>query len=164
MTCITRAVDWLIVLLQCYFLLNCTTIEVPYCHAPITAANQETMLKATYDFCKEYNPLFLRRDPWMQMATCVSGYGLSVFYLFTLVAFVFKLNIVRMPAILVAGAKIYAVLFYHIMEFTSDMPPPNPSVYFAVEGPYMLGVLLLLCRTLPGPPFETMNTSKSKED
>ena len=30
------------------------------------------------------------------------------------------------------GAKLNAILFYHVMEFTSTMPPPNIAAYFAV--------------------------------
>ena len=32
------------------------------------------------------------------------------------------------------------------MEFTSETPPPNPATYFAIEGPYLVSIALVLAR------------------
>ena len=39
-----------------------------------------------------------------------------------------------------------AIGFYHLMEFTSDRPPPNLVPYFATEGPYLLSIGLVLLK------------------
>eukprot|EP00470_Lotharella_oceanica_P009172 CAMPEP_0170180376 /NCGR_PEP_ID=MMETSP0040_2-20121228/21808_1 /TAXON_ID=641309 /ORGANISM="Lotharella oceanica, Strain CCMP622" /LENGTH=123 /DNA_ID=CAMNT_0010424993 /DNA_START=119 /DNA_END=490 /DNA_ORIENTATION=+ len=109
----------------------------------------------TYDFTKENNPLFLARPRWLQIATCISAYGYAPFYAFFALCFLFKLNVIRLPALVFLGIKLNALVFYHIMEFTSDMPPPNLGAYWGVEGPYLLSIALILLRTVPGPPFET---------
>ena len=51
-----------------------------------------------------------------------------------------------MPILLFVGAKLYAIAFYHFMEFTSATPPPHPAAYFAVEGPCLFSVALVLMR------------------
>lgn len=70
------------------------TIERTYCSIPLELAVQQKAFLAeeTVEFCKQGNPLFLRRDPWLRMATCISAYGLLAFYLFTFVVFLFGIN------------------------------------------------------------------------
>lgn len=78
----------------------------------------------------------------MRVATCFSfsifsiGYLLTIYYVITKKA--------RTLVLLFLGAKIYALCFYHVMEFMSDMPPRNLVPYFAVEGPYLLSIILTL--------------------
>mmetsp|Transcript_5828 Transcript_5828/g.8936 ORF Transcript_5828/g.8936 Transcript_5828/m.8936 type:complete len:163 (-) Transcript_5828:143-631(-) len=148
----TRVVDFIIIILHCYFLWSCTMIETKYCAAPLSE-DSEGLMKTTYDFSVKYNPLFLKRPRWLQIATCMSAYGLSVFYVVILVSFLLKLNLVRIPVLIFVGAKIYALFFYHIMEYTSELPPPDPVPYWGVEGPYFVSITLLLLRCAFSDPF-----------
>ena len=62
----------------------------------------------------------------MRMATCISAYGFMPFYLLILVTALCDLwKRTSVPILLFVGAKLNALLFYHIMEFTSATPPPN---------------------------------------
>lgn len=47
--------------------------------------------------------------------------------------------------------QFYAITFYHVMEYTSDTPPPDPLPYWATEGPFLLSLALLSYRVLSGP-------------
>ena len=81
----------------------------------------------------------------MQLATCVSAYAFLPFYL--LIAFAAasgRWATLRVPINCFIGAKLYAIGFYHLMEFTSELPPPNLVPYVSVEGPYLLSIVLIL--------------------
>mmetsp|Transcript_23973 Transcript_23973/g.77152 ORF Transcript_23973/g.77152 Transcript_23973/m.77152 type:complete len:99 (+) Transcript_23973:389-685(+) len=83
----------------------------------------------------------------MVMATCVSSYAFAPGYVLIAYAAVFQRW--RRDAtwiLLFLGAKLNALIFYHIMEFTSDTPPRHLVPYFAVEGPYLLSIALVLTR------------------
>jgi len=122
------------------------TVERNYCEGPLTSG---FLVQETIDFCRENNPLFLARPNWMVRATCFSAYGLSSLYIATLYLIATKYTVLRTPAgsigfLLLLGMKVYAIMFYHYMEFTSAMPPQNLVAYFSVEGPYIVSMLMLL--------------------
>ena len=50
----------------------------------------------------------------------------------------------RVPLLIFIGMKSYAICFYHLVEFTSDTPPPHPVNYFAAEGPYLVAIGLMV--------------------
>ena len=50
------------------------------------------------------------------------------------------------PLLLFVGMKINAIGFYHLMEFTSSLPPENIVAYFSVEGPYILSMLIVVMK------------------
>jgi hypothetical protein len=50
------------------------------------------------------------------------------------------------PLLLFIGAKMNAIFFYHYMEFSSVVPPENLVAYFAVEGPYILSMLMVVLK------------------
>lgn len=161
-TCaMSRALDLLLVALNSYFLWSCLCIERFYCAAPLSAES-DGILKLTYDFSVENNPLFLARPDWLRYATCISAYGYAPFYALFVVAFLFQINKVRVPALVFVGCKLNAIAFYHIMEYTSSTPPPNPAAYWGVEGPYLLGIALILYRCVPGAPFKCQDEKVKK--
>ena len=56
----------------------------------------------------------------------------------------------RAPILLFIGAKMYALIYYHTMEFTSETPPQGLHAYFSVEGPYLLAGVLVVRKILAG--------------
>ena len=63
------------------------------------------------------------------------------------------------------GAKLYAVMFYHYMEFTSRLPPQNLVPYFAMEGPYLLSIGLVLSNIYNAPTTAgTSSEAKQKRN
>jgi len=104
----------------------------------------------------------LRREPWLRVATCISAYGLSWGYAATLLTFLLGLDALRMPVLLFTAAKVYAIGFYWLMEFTSDVPPPDLLGFVGPEGPYVLSIVLVLWRLLSSPtPFARGARAKS---
>lgn len=139
-------INIVLILLQCYFLLMNVTVENTYCLTDFTDTSA-FLVQETIDFCVENNRYFLTRPEWLVMATCVSSYGLAVGYLFTLWVALrnhWHKSYVVVPCLLFVGAKMYAIGFYHLMEFTSDTPPTNLVPYFAAEGPYVVSMLLIV--------------------
>ena len=113
------------------------------CHV----ADARFLVPETIAFCSENNPLFLARPEWMVKATCASAYCLLPGYaLIVYAAATRSWERMRVPILLFVGAKLYAIAFYHFMEFTSATPPPHPAAYFAVEGPYLFSIALVLMR------------------
>ena len=47
----------------------------------------------------------------------------------------------------------YAIFFYHIMEFISETPPQNLVPYFLAEGPYFISLALLMTKCVDGLHF-----------
>jgi len=142
-------VDILLFLLQCYFMLMNVTVERSYCAAPITAESTCFLCPETVAFCEKYNRLFLARDEWMRLATCFSAYGFLPFYaLIAAAAATGAWRACRTPILLFVGAKLYALVFYHAMEFASAAPPQHLVPYFAVEGPYLLSGFLVIRKVL----------------
>jgi hypothetical protein len=151
------ASDILLILLLCYFLLMNATVERYYCHegGPFSPSDTRFLVKETIDFSVKFNPLFLSRPEWMVKATCVSAYVLSIGYLFIMGVTLFGAwRQCRTIVMLFLGAKLYAIGFYHLMEFTSPdikLRPQHLVPYFAVEGPYVLSMLVTFakCTFLP---------------
>ena len=44
----------------------------------------------------------------------------------------------------------YALIYYHTMEFTSETPPQGLHAYFGVEGPYLLAGVLVIRKVMAG--------------
>jgi hypothetical protein len=203
-----RWVDYVLVILQLYFLLMNVTVERNYCHAPLEAGDTRFLVAETIAFCQQYNPLFLARPQWMVVATCTSAFGFLPFYLLIAFAAVTgRWKTFRLPISIFVGCKINALLFsssslfetvflvihwsdlhdrqrtlvlwpvldnvpvhiarvthsdshefmprspknhrfYHAMEFLSTTPPPALVPYFAVEGPYLVSLALIIAQLL----------------
>ena len=145
-----KGADVLIILLCYYFIAMNLTVERCYCHRSMEECKAQGYWLAdmTVDFCAVNNPLFLARPEWMRMATCYSAYGFVFGYVLIGLAAAFDLWAkLRLPLTLFLGAKMYAIAMYHTMEFASATPPPNPPlVYFSVEGPYIISIVLVLLR------------------
>ena len=133
--------------LQVYFLLMNFTVERFYCHSEFKRGDTRFLVQETIDFCSKNNRLFLQRPLWMVNATCISAYVLSVGYLFILyVIWTRGWRRFAIPLLLFIGGKLNAIGFYHLMEFTSEIPPENLLAYFSVEGPYLVSMALILWR------------------
>eukprot|EP00536_Pseudo-nitzschia_multiseries_P005408 jgi/Psemu1/295880/fgenesh1_pm.101_\ len=144
-------VNHIIAALQVLFVSISFTVEKEYCRAPLDPSSSVPLVKETYDFGVRYNPLFHSRPEWLVQATCIHAYCFWVLY-----SLIFYLAItdgwarsatpawlrrVVLPVFL--GCKVNAILFYHYMEFTSDMPPPNLLAYFGSEGSYLVSMGLV---------------------
>jgi len=133
----------------CFIVMN-FTVEREYCHGPLDPTSTTPFVKDAYDFGIAYNPLFHEQPEWLVKATCVHAYGFWILY-----SLIFYLSVtdgwarsgskvltrVILPVFL--GAKVYAILFYHFMEFTSHAPPPKLLPYFAAEGGYLVSIGLV---------------------
>ena len=140
-----RWTDILIIILQLYFILMNVTVERAYCAAPLVPGDSRFLIADTINFCQQYNPLFQARPEWMVTATCASAYGFLPFYIIIIFAALLnRWRALQLPIAAFVGCKIYALGFYHYMEFTSSMPPAHLVPYFAVEGPYLLSLALLV--------------------
>jgi hypothetical protein len=146
----------LIIGLQVYFLFMNFTVERSYCLSPFTDADNRFLVPETVAFCKENNPLFLARPDWLVMATCVSAFIFPLGYLSVLLVALkdwWSKPAVIALVLLFVGIKSYAIGFYHLMEFTSSMPPPHKQLldllpYFSAEGPYLLSLALCTIKVL----------------
>ncbi|KAJ1453351.1 hypothetical protein M885DRAFT_524508 [Pelagophyceae sp. CCMP2097] len=144
-----RPLDYVVVLLQLYFMLMNVTVERSYCKGEFRDDDLRFLVQETIDFCQRFNPLFLSRPPWMVAATCVSAYGYFPFYaLISYAAVTDKWGKLSVPILLFLGAKLNALSFYHLMEFSSTTPPEHLLEYFAVEGPYLFSIALCLQRCI----------------
>ena len=117
----------------------------------LTEDDDRFLVKETLEFCKENNPYFLAKPEWLRVATCVSAFVLCIGYSFIIFCAYFdswNSPIVVVPCLLFVGLKTYAIYFYHLMEFTSTMPPQNLVPYFAAEGPYIVSLVLVLYKCL----------------
>lgn len=118
-----RVLDSFLLLLFTYYLWSCIFIERHYCKQmyrlpwnlgvePLTEKS-EGLLKMTYDYSIQWNPLFASRPEWLRLATCFSAYGLGAGYVILFLTFAFKLESLRGLCLLIMGAKTYAVLTYY---------------------------------------------------
>ena len=114
-----------------YFILMNVTVERYYCEGPLEAGDTRFLVAETLDFCSKYNPLFLERPPFLHIATCISAYVFCPFYFLILIAAVTdSWARFQVPITLFVGAKANAIIYYHIMEFTSHNPPQDVIPYF----------------------------------
>merc|ERR1711934_26067 len=141
-----RPVDILIILLYGYFLFSCIFIERPYCAAPLDPDDSNWILKATYEFSEKYNPLFLSRPEWLQAATCISAYILSIGYVFAVATFLMGLDFMRIPILMFCSFAEYIFLLYFLLEFYGSIPAPNIWMFLATEGAYYVGLSLSIFR------------------
>jgi hypothetical protein len=108
--------------------------------------DQAFLIPETIDFCEQHNQLFLDRPDWLRNATCISAFIFPAGYLFILwVALMDHWDrfYATVPLLLFIGAKMYAIYFYHLMEFTSDKPPQHLIPYFSAEGPYVVSMFIV---------------------
>eukprot|EP00937_MAST-01D_sp_MAST-1D-sp2_P004484 g4484.t1 len=116
------------------------------------------MMQPTHEFASRHNPIFYARPAWIRVATCFSGVVFAPCYLAIAVSFWFGLDGARVPILCFVTAKIYALLFYHTMEYCGGgegSPPPNHVAYWGAEAPYLLGVALVLHRLRAARPFSS---------
>ena len=151
------AFNALIVALMAYFVVLNLTVERAYCNAPLERSSTMLLIAETVAFCEKANPLFLLRPEWLRLATCFSAYGMCPFYLLIGMTAVLDAWVrTRGLILLFLGGKIYAIAFYHAMEFTSASPPLNLAMYWGAEGPYLVSIGLLLWKLcLQGPASKT---------
>ncbi len=138
----------LIAVLQVYFLVMNATVEREYCHGPLDPTSTTPFVAQAVDFGPN-NPLFVERPEWLVKATCAHAYVMWIFYAITLYlaatdGWARRPLLARVALPIFLGGKIWAISFYHYMEFTSHVPPPNLVPYWAAEGPYLLNIWLLL--------------------
>ncbi|KAG7371844.1 hypothetical protein IV203_017986 [Nitzschia inconspicua] len=141
-------------ILQANFLFMSYTVERAYCKGPLEQHDTTPLVQATIQFCEQYNPLFLNRPEWLVKATCVHCDYFWILYggiLFTSIGNLWDRRIIQYLILLGLGAKLYAVLFYHYMELTSDKPPPNLLAYFGAEGLYLVSIALVLYKVFTTP-------------
>lgn len=139
----------IIAVLNALFILMSLTVEQEYCKAPLDATSTTPLVTNTVYFSENYNPYFHDRPEWLVKATCIHGY--SFWILYSLIFYMALIDGWARPSLLSRviipigiGMKINAVLFYHYMEFTSDLPPPNLIAYFGAEGGYLMSVGLVI--------------------
>lgn len=79
---------------------------------------------------------------------CIGCVSLSLFRYFLVMVLTITNSWRRfaIPLLLFIGAKMNAIFFYHYMEFSSVVPPENLVAYFAVEGPYILSMLMVVLK------------------
>ena len=133
--------------LQGYFILMSLTVERSYCHNPLTADDPGFLMKDAYEFSVENNRLFLERPEWMRVATCIHCYTFPLYYAMVFVATLvdaWHIRLFQCLFLVFVGAKVYAIGFYHFMEFTSHVPPEHLLPYFAAEGPYLVSIGMVL--------------------
>jgi hypothetical protein len=141
----TEPLSVAIVALHAMYVLVSATVENAYCRAPLTASSSGFLLHETYEFAAANNRIFLERPEWLRIATCFSAYIFLPGYLLVLYAAVAEQwSTYSLPITLLLGMKIYAFSTYHYAEFTSDTPGSFSVTYISAEGPYLLGILLVL--------------------
>ena len=152
--------------LQALFVFTSFTVEREYCHGPLDPTSSTPFVKETYDFGIQYNPLFHERPEWLVKATCVHAYGSWILYsLIFYLTFTngwsttnFALRQVILPTLM--GCKVYAILFYHYMEFTSHAPPPNLLAYFGAEGSYLVSIGLVFYKLVSAASSTSLKDNK----
>jgi uncharacterized membrane protein YidH (DUF202 family) len=130
-----------------YFLLMSLTVERSYCARPLSPDDPGFLMKETYEFSVVNNRLFLERPEWLRQATCLHSYVFPFYYASVFLTTVFDLWHIRPLQfffLCFVGAKLYAVGFYHYVNFTSHVPPENLIPYFATEGPYLAAIVMVV--------------------
>jgi hypothetical protein len=135
--------------LQVIFVLSNLTVEQEYCQAPLDPTSRTLFVADTVDFSINYNPLFHERPEWLVKATCIHGYVFwalysLIFYLAVTDGWARSKLLCNVVLPIFLGAKVYAIIFYHYMEFTSHAPPPNLLPYFGAEGGYIVSIGLVI--------------------
>ena len=139
-----KVTNLLLIILNAYFILSCLTVERNYCASELKSDDTRLLMKETYEYAKANNPLFFSRPEWLRNATCISSYGLVLGYVVIVVTALtdtwngsqaFLIN-------MFVGAKVYALFYYHFMEFTDPELAPWNSLggYWAAESPYLIGI------------------------
>lgn len=133
--------------LQIYFLVVAFCIERAYCQRPLTPDDPGLLMATTYEFSVLHNRLFLQRPEWLRSAVCISAIFFPLNYLAVLVTTIadaWHNTYLQAFLLIFTGVKIYALGFYHWMEFNSDIPPENLLPYWATEGPYLVSMTMVL--------------------
>jgi hypothetical protein len=159
-----RPVDILLVLLYGYFLFSCIFIERHYCAAPLEADDSDWLLRETYSYSEQYNPLFLSRPEWLRTATCISAYVLSSGYVLSIIAILGAVDGLRIPLLMFSSFKLYALMLYYSLELFGSMPVPSLTHFLAPELPYLLALLLALFRLRSAHPFTLPAPLKAKKN
>ncbi|CAB9508434.1 expressed unknown protein [Seminavis robusta] len=126
--------------------MNCT-VEMSYCARPLTADDPGFLMVTTYEFSVANNRLFLERPEWLLQATCLHAYVFPFYYaivLATTLLDAWHVKPLQYFLLIFVGAKIYAIGFYHFVEFTSHVPPENLLPYWGAELPYVIAIGLVL--------------------
>jgi len=140
-------VDWVLI---AWFLKNtCITVlvEDPVCRLGDKwpqRANDNFLLKISYDTVKELDPLFVKLPEWLRFATCMHEYVFAPAYLLLALCIAFRLpRGARLIGMWLGPSLAYALLFYTALEFWGSLPTPDPVMWSIVNLDYLVVALLL---------------------
>jgi hypothetical protein len=110
-------------------------------------------LESTYADC---DPMFMDPPPFLLVAATVSGFVWGPLYLLFVWGFAKGRAVIRVPALLYAGALTLAMLMIFAEELTSDVPgwrSPRPWKFAAYNAPYLIVPILTAIRMRKPYPF-----------
>lgn len=110
-------------------------------------------LVATYADC---DPMFMRPPPFLLVAATVSGFVWGPLYCVFVWGFVRGRAVIRVPALLYAGALTLAMLMIFAEELASPVPgwaSPRPWKFAAYNLPYLVVPILTALRMWRPYPF-----------
>ena len=69
-------------------------------------------------------------------------------FLIRFITFFFKITALRGLCLLIIGFKLYAITIYYYFQFNGPLKTPNVPGFLAADGPYLLGLFLVISRLL----------------
>ena len=146
-----RPLDWFFVVVFAAFAL--TSFLVDTLPALGWSTFMHDALVASYADC---DPMFMRPPPFLLVAATVSGFVWGPLYCWFVWGFVRGRAVIRVPALLYAGALTLAMLMIFAEELGSPVPgwaSPRPWKFAAYNLPYLIVPMLTGLRMWRPYPF-----------
>eukprot|EP00762_Andalucia_godoyi_P003506 ANDGO_04339.mRNA.1 hypothetical protein AURANDRAFT_64232 len=151
----SRSYDLTLGLFFAAFVAVCALVEAPYCAGfPVSADSPIASLRASYDWCKTADVLFLVRPLWVQVATCFHAFFFGPMYFLFAVCLVLRIQAIRIPALVVCGMKLYAGALYMAGNLgDAQFAPVKPWLFVLQSSSYMMIPFLMMVRMARPNPF-----------
>ena len=115
------------------------------------------LVQWNYWYAHNFDPLYASHPTWLRFISGTSAFAYVVFYVVLDIAIIRAWNWIQLPSVIYAtmiialtGIPIFGV---ELFGAPADLPTPNPAVFLAFNGPYIVIPLLLLIRMRKPLPF-----------
>jgi hypothetical protein len=119
------------------------------------------LVQWNYTYSSQYDPLYLHHPLWLRFISGMSAFVYAPFYVLLVIALVKGWNWIQLPSVIYATMiiSLTAIPIFGVELLGPDtygpdgIRTPNPGMFLAYNGPYVLFPLLLLLRMRKPAPF-----------
>ena len=151
-----RPVDIFFIGIFSLFIVTCIISDsVEGLGIPQVAHTTNLLAQWNYTYSSHYDPLYQKEEVWLRFISGTSAFLYLPFYVILVISLAKGWNRIQLFAVIYATMiiSLTAIPIFGA-EFFGPLPTPNPGIFLAYNGPYVVVPLILLLRMRKPLPFQ----------